>query len=115
MGGKGAGGARGPDDEEPRPPLTGVLCVDEGLELRPWTGLGFGRFTGEVDKERFEEGAGASESESSSDMVAFDLKFDDLEDFRRIGVFFFSDTGFGFDFTTAAGVRTSSSSSDDSS
>ena len=113
MGGKGAGGARGPDDEEPRPPLTGVLCVEEGLELRPWTGLGFGRFTGDVDKERF-EGAGASESESSSDMVAFDLKFEDLEDFRRIGVFFFSETGFVLDFTTA-GVRTSSSSSEDSS
>ena len=85
--------------------------MEEGLELRPWTGLGFGRFTGEVDKERF-EGAGVSESESSSDMVAFDLKFDDLDDFRRIGVFFFS-TGFVLDFTRA-GVRTSSSSSDDS-
>ena len=85
--------------------------MEEGLELRPWTGLGFGRLTGEVDKERFEV-AGVSESESSSDMVAFDLKLDDLEDFRRIGVFFFS-AGFVLDFTSA-GVRTSSSSSDDS-
>jgi len=86
--------------------------VEEGLlELRPWTGLGFGRLTGEVDRERFEV-AGVSESESSSDMVAFDLKFDDLEDLRRIGVFFFS-AGFVLDFTSA-GVRTSSSSSDDS-
>ena len=86
--------------------------MEEGLlELRPWTGLGFGRLTGEVDRERFEV-AGVSESESSSDMVAFDLKFDDLEDLRRIGVFFFS-AGFVLDFTSA-GVRTSSSSSDDS-
>lgn len=83
--------------------------MEEGLELRPWTGLGFGRLTGEVDKERFEV-AGVSESESSSDMVAFDLKFDDLEDLRRIGVFFFS-AGFALDFTIA-GVRISSSSSE---
>ena len=85
--------------------------MEEGLELRPWTGLGFGRFTGEVDKERFEVAGGVSESESSSDMVAFDLKFEAaLEDLRRLGVFFFS-TGFVLDFTSA-GVRTSSSSSD---
>lgn len=104
-------GARDPDDEPPRPPLNGVFWVEEGLAPRPWTGLGFGRFTGEVDKERFEDVAGVSESESSSDIVAFDLKFDDLDDLRRIGVFFFSDTSLVFDF---AGVRTSSSSSDDS-
>ena len=67
--------------------------------------------TGEVDRERLAV-VGVSESESSSDMVAFDLKFDDFEDLRRIGVFFFS-TGFVLDFTSA-GVRTASSSSDDS-
>ena len=85
------------DPDDPLPPLTGVFWVEEGLELRPCTGLGFGRLTGEVDRERLAV-VGVSESESSSDMVAFDLKFDDFEDLRRIGVFFFS-TGFQSFFT----------------
>ena len=79
------GGGRA--DEEPLPLLTGVVELDDGLELRPWPGLGLARFTGEVEEERLDT-TGPSESESSEDMVPLDKAA--FVDFRRFGVFFFS-------------------------
>ena len=100
------GGGRA--DEEPLPLLTGVVELDDGLELRPWPGLGLARFTGEVEEERLDT-TGPSESESSEDMVPFDKAA--FVDFRRLGVFFFS-ICLVLDFAWTGVLATSSSSED---
>ena len=85
-----------------------MVALDDGLELRPWPGLGLARFTGEVEEERLDI-TGLPESESSEDMVPLDKAA--FVDFRRLGVFFFS-ICLVLDFAWT-GVLAASSSSED--